>query len=69
MASSVKGNDRIQLNIECGGPIGGIYVESWACGAVRGFLKNNPIPLAEEFARNHKVTLLLKLIRKELDQL
>jgi molecular chaperone Hsp33 len=45
MASSVKGNDRIQLNIECGGPIGGIYVESWACGAVRGFIKNNPIPL------------------------
>ncbi|MBR2282239.1 MAG: Hsp33 family molecular chaperone HslO [Spirochaetales bacterium] len=45
MASSVKGNDRIQLNVECGGPIGGIYVESWACGAVRGFLKNNPIPL------------------------
>jgi len=45
MASSVKGNDRIQLNIDCGGPIGGIYVESWACGAVRGFIKNNPIPL------------------------
>lgn len=45
MASSVKGNDRIQLNVECGGPIGGIYVESWACGAVRGFIKNNPIPL------------------------
>ncbi|MBP5162913.1 MAG: Hsp33 family molecular chaperone HslO, partial [Spirochaetales bacterium] len=43
MASSVKGNDRIQLNVECGGPIGGIYVESWACGAVRGFIKNNPI--------------------------
>ena len=45
MASSVKGNDRIQLNVECGGPIGGIYVESWACGAVRGFIKNNPIAL------------------------
>ena len=45
MASSVKGNDRIQLNVECGGPIGGIYVESWACGAVRGFLKNNPIKI------------------------
>ncbi|MCF0238219.1 MAG: Hsp33 family molecular chaperone HslO [Sphaerochaetaceae bacterium] len=43
MASSVKGNDRIQLNVECGGPIGGVYVESWACGAVRGYLKNNPI--------------------------
>lgn len=45
MASSVKGNDRIQLAVECGGPIGGIYVESWACGAVRGYLKNNPIHL------------------------
>ncbi len=43
MASEVKGNDRIQLSVECGGPIGGIYVESWACGAVRGYLKNNPI--------------------------
>ena len=45
MASSVKGNDRIQLSVDCGGPIGGIYVESWACGAVRGYLKNNPIHL------------------------
>ncbi len=49
MASSVKGNDRIQLNVECGGPIGGVYVESWACGAVRGFIKNNPIPLDKPF--------------------
>lgn len=47
MASSVKGNDRIQLSVECGGPIGGVYVESWACGAVRGYLKNNPIQLKE----------------------
>lgn len=45
MASSVKGNDRIQLSLECGGPIGGIYTEAWACGAVRGYLKNNPIEL------------------------
>lgn len=45
MASSVKGNDRIQLNVECGGPIGGITTEAWACGAVRGYLKNNPIKL------------------------
>ncbi len=45
MTSSVKGNDRIQLAVECGGPIGGIYVEAWACGAVRGYLKNNPIQL------------------------
>ncbi len=45
MASSVKGNDRIQLNVQCGGKIGDIYTEAWACGAVRGYLKNNPIQL------------------------
>ncbi len=45
LSSTVKGNDRIQLNIECGGPIGGVFVESWAVGAVRGYLKHNPIPL------------------------
>lgn len=47
MASSVKGNDRIQLSVECGGPIGGLYMESWACGAVRGYLKNNPITITK----------------------
>lgn len=45
LSSTIKGNDRIQLTIECGGPIGGVYVESWACGAVRGYLKNVPIPV------------------------
>lgn len=45
LASTVKDNDRIQLTIECGGPIGGVYVEAWACGAVRGYLKNVPIPV------------------------
>ena len=45
MASSVKGNDRIQLAVDCGGPIGGIYTEAWACGAVRGYLKNNRIKI------------------------
>ncbi len=45
LSSTVKGNDRIQLNIECGGPIAGVYVEAWAVGAVRGYLKHNPIPL------------------------
>ena len=43
LSSTVKGNDRVQMSIDCGGPIGGIYMESWACGAVRGYLKNNPI--------------------------
>lgn len=45
LSSEVKGNDRIQLSIECGGPIKGMNIESWACGAVRGYLTNNPIPL------------------------
>ncbi len=45
LSATVKGNDRIQLSIECGGPIGGVFVESWAVGAVRGYLKHNPIPL------------------------
>lgn len=45
LSSEVKGNDRIQLSIECGGPVKGITVEAWACGAVRGYLVNNPIPL------------------------
>ncbi|NCD05571.1 MAG: Hsp33 family molecular chaperone HslO [Spirochaetia bacterium] len=45
LSATVKANDRIQLTIECGGPIGGVYTEAWACGAVRGYLKNNPIEL------------------------
>lgn len=47
LSSEVKGNDRIQLNIECSGPIGGMNIEAWACGAVRGYLLNNPIALTE----------------------
>ena len=47
LSATVKANDRVQLNIECGGPIGGVFVESWAVGAVRGYLKHNPIPLKE----------------------
>lgn len=45
LASTVKGNDRIRLEIECGGPIKGMSVESWASGAVRGYLLANPIKL------------------------
>lgn len=45
LSSTVKGNDRIRLDIECGGPIKGLSVESWACGAVRGYLFSNPIKL------------------------
>ncbi len=45
LTSTIKGNDRLNLQIECGGPIKGISVEAWACGGVRGYLINNPIPL------------------------
>ena len=45
LSSTVKGNDRIRLDIECGGPIGGMSIEAWASGAVRGYLRHNPIPL------------------------
>lgn len=43
LSSTVKGDDRVQLNIECGGPIKGVYVEAWASGAVRGYLQEVPI--------------------------
>ncbi len=45
LSSEVKGNDRIQMTIDSGGPVKGMSVEAWACGAVRGYLVNNPIPL------------------------
>lgn len=45
LSTELKGNDRIQLFVECGGPIGEYHIESWAGGAVRGYLKNNPIQL------------------------
>lgn len=48
LSSSVKGNDRIRLSIECGGPIKGMQIEAWACGAVRGYLLANPIKLEKE---------------------
>lgn len=45
LSSTVKGNDRIQMTIDSAGPVKGMSVEAWACGAVRGYLVNNPIPL------------------------
>lgn len=45
LASTIKGNDRLSLTVECAGPIGGYTVEAWASGAVRGSLRHNPIPL------------------------
>ena len=45
LTSMLKGRDRLGIVFECGGPIKGINVEVTAEGHVRGFLKNNPIPL------------------------
>ena len=45
LSSTVKGNDRILMQIQCGGPVKGMSIEAWASGAVRGYLVNNPIPL------------------------
>ncbi len=45
LASTVKGNDRVQLTIECGGPIKGLSVEAWASGGIRGYLQENPIEI------------------------
>ncbi len=50
LSSAVKGNDRIRLDIECGGPMKGMSVEAWASGAVRGYLMANPIPLTQPLA-------------------
>lgn len=47
LASTVKGDDRVQLTIECGGAIKGLHVEAWAVGAIRGYLQEVPIPMEE----------------------
>jgi len=45
MAASLKGRDRLALQIECSGPIRGFSVEANGYGEVRGYLKNVPIPV------------------------
>ena len=47
LSTNVKANDRISFELSCDGPVGGLYVETSAGGTVRGYLKNNPIPLTE----------------------
>jgi molecular chaperone Hsp33 len=43
IASTLKGKDRVALQIDCSGPAGGLVVESNAYGEVRGYLKNPSI--------------------------
>ena len=45
LSSSLKGNDRIKLQIECSGPIKGMTVEANAFGEIRGYLSQVPIPI------------------------
>ncbi len=45
MASSLKGLDEIGLRLDCSGPVKGLLAEGTATGEVRGYLKQNPIPL------------------------
>ena len=46
LATSLKGDkDRLALRIECSGPIKGLVAEANAAGEVRGYLRQNPIPL------------------------
>ena len=45
MSSTLKGNDRLGLHVECSGPIKGLVVEANAFGEVRGYLKQVPIPI------------------------
>jgi len=47
MTSMIKGDDRIGIHLECGGPIKGIIAEANAHGDIRGYLQNNPIPIEE----------------------
>jgi molecular chaperone Hsp33 len=49
MSSTLKGHDAVALKIECSGPAKGLSVEANALGEVRGFLKQNPIPMREPF--------------------
>jgi len=46
MASTLKGDDRINLTVTVDGPAGGFSVDSNAYGEVRGYLSENPIPVA-----------------------
>ncbi|MBW2710145.1 MAG: Hsp33 family molecular chaperone HslO [Deltaproteobacteria bacterium] len=47
MCTGLKGDERINLKIDCSGPIKGLSVEANAFGEVRGYLKNVPIPIAK----------------------
>jgi molecular chaperone Hsp33 len=50
MAASMKGEERLVLEIDCAGPIKGLVVEANARLEVRGYLKSVPIPIDKPLA-------------------
>jgi molecular chaperone Hsp33 len=47
LSATMKGRDRLSIDITSEGPARGLSVEAWASGRVRGYLKRNPVPLLE----------------------
>jgi molecular chaperone Hsp33 len=47
LCTTLKGDDRISLNIECSGPVKGLDVEANGYGEVRGFLKTPQIAASD----------------------
>ncbi|MDZ7667741.1 MAG: Hsp33 family molecular chaperone HslO [Desulfotignum sp.] len=47
LCTTLKGDDRISLNIECSGPVKGLDVEANGYGEVRGFLKTRQIIVSD----------------------
>jgi molecular chaperone Hsp33 len=47
MSSNLKAPDRVQLGVQCDGPVRGLSVEANAFGEVRGYLHTNRIPREE----------------------
>ena len=45
MAASMKGEERVPLQVDCAGPVKGLVAEANARLEVRGYLKNVPIPI------------------------
>ncbi len=45
MSTGLKGRDYLSVKVECSGPVKGLVAEANACGQIRGYLKNVPIPV------------------------
>lgn len=46
LSANLKGQDRVKLQVQCGGPVRGLNAEATASGEVRGYLSRVPIPAA-----------------------